>query len=339
MKKTSKLLIIAVAFALALTMIPGVGTFAFADVADDPATEIASIDVSVAKLLCGTKIENQEIPMPSVPEKAPGYFAQSGVRAGEGQEPDFTIPENAGYYLFGSGWLVEDPEGYKGFSLMMDPTTVKGGEKYYFYIALRVDNELQIADDTLREMFYFADDAKVNVTGAKLVFADFWGYSGPVDPDPKDYEEPEEETVEAEEEPAEEAVAAEEPVEEPAVENAVKEVTEEPERAHVKGYTMMEAVFEVTAEHVPGETVVENKLDPTETTDGHYDNVVYCDSCGLELSRETVVIPHTGNNDNNNNNNDNTVPKTGDESRLFTWIMILALAAAASLRIKAKSRD
>ncbi len=46
--------------------------------------------------------------------------------------------------------------------------------------------------------------------------------------------------------------------------------------------------FDVTVTHVPGEPVIENKVDPTCTEKGHHDEVVYCTYCGEELSRETV---------------------------------------------------
>ncbi|MCD7863611.1 MAG: hypothetical protein LUG61_08950 [Lachnospiraceae bacterium] len=46
--------------------------------------------------------------------------------------------------------------------------------------------------------------------------------------------------------------------------------------------------------HTAGETVVENEVAATCTTDGSYDNAVYCTVCGAELSRETVIIPATG---------------------------------------------
>ena len=46
--------------------------------------------------------------------------------------------------------------------------------------------------------------------------------------------------------------------------------------------------------HNPSEAVVENKVEATCETEGHYDLVVYCSRCGLELSRETIVIPALG---------------------------------------------
>ena len=46
--------------------------------------------------------------------------------------------------------------------------------------------------------------------------------------------------------------------------------------------------FDVTVTHVPGEPVIENKVNPTCTEKGHHDEVVYCTYCGEELSRETV---------------------------------------------------
>ena len=45
--------------------------------------------------------------------------------------------------------------------------------------------------------------------------------------------------------------------------------------------------------HTPGEAVRENEVPATCTAVGHYDSVVYCTSCGAELSRETVEIPMT----------------------------------------------
>ena len=58
-----------------------------------------------------------------------------------------------------------------------------------------------------------------------------------------------------------------------------------------EGYT---TTFDVTVSHIPGETVIENEVEPTCTTDGGYDEVVYCDICGEELSREHITIPATG---------------------------------------------
>ena len=46
--------------------------------------------------------------------------------------------------------------------------------------------------------------------------------------------------------------------------------------------------------HSPAEAVVENKVPESCSEDGHYDSVVYCERCGEELSRETVVVPATG---------------------------------------------
>ena len=44
----------------------------------------------------------------------------------------------------------------------------------------------------------------------------------------------------------------------------------------------------------PGTAAVEeNRTEPTCTTPGSYDSVVYCSVCGAEISRETIVIPAT----------------------------------------------
>jgi len=42
--------------------------------------------------------------------------------------------------------------------------------------------------------------------------------------------------------------------------------------------------------HTYGETVIENIVDATCTTEGSYDNVVYCTVCGEEISRDTVIV-------------------------------------------------
>ena len=50
-------------------------------------------------------------------------------------------------------------------------------------------------------------------------------------------------------------------------------------------------VTEPPHEHTPGEVVIENNVDPTCTTEGSYDSVVYCTECGEEISREPVTVP------------------------------------------------
>ena len=46
--------------------------------------------------------------------------------------------------------------------------------------------------------------------------------------------------------------------------------------------------------HNPGAAVEENRTEPTATTEGGYDTVVYCTRCQTELSREHTVLPATG---------------------------------------------
>ena len=46
--------------------------------------------------------------------------------------------------------------------------------------------------------------------------------------------------------------------------------------------------------HTSGNVVVENNVDPTCTTNGSYDNVVYCTVCNAEVSRKTVVVNALG---------------------------------------------
>ena len=53
---------------------------------------------------------------------------------------------------------------------------------------------------------------------------------------------------------------------------------------------------EAECQHENTETKVENKVEATCTTDGSYDEVVYCVDCGVELSRTTVTVPASGHN-------------------------------------------
>lgn len=48
--------------------------------------------------------------------------------------------------------------------------------------------------------------------------------------------------------------------------------------------------------HVGAPAVEENRVNPTHTSSGHYDSVVYCKDCGAELNREEIVIPATEHN-------------------------------------------
>lgn len=50
--------------------------------------------------------------------------------------------------------------------------------------------------------------------------------------------------------------------------------------------------------HTPSTAVVENKIEPTNTKEGSYENVVYCSVCKQELSRTKITMPiHTHNAD------------------------------------------
>jgi len=46
--------------------------------------------------------------------------------------------------------------------------------------------------------------------------------------------------------------------------------------------------------HTEAEPVIENEVAPDCVTDGSYDSMVYCSVCGVEVSRETVVVPALG---------------------------------------------
>lgn len=47
-------------------------------------------------------------------------------------------------------------------------------------------------------------------------------------------------------------------------------------------------------EHTPKAAVIENKVKATCTENGSYDEVIYCDVCNTELSRQTKTVPATG---------------------------------------------
>ncbi|MBR2334466.1 MAG: hypothetical protein IKA59_03895, partial [Clostridia bacterium] len=46
--------------------------------------------------------------------------------------------------------------------------------------------------------------------------------------------------------------------------------------------------------HSKGNAVVKNNIDPTCTETGSYDNVFYCDTCGIELERESKIVDPLG---------------------------------------------
>ncbi|MBQ9814781.1 MAG: hypothetical protein IJM53_03710, partial [Lachnospiraceae bacterium] len=55
------------------------------------------------------------------------------------------------------------------------------------------------------------------------------------------------------------------------------------------GGDILVVLAEVEVEHIEGEPVTENVVDPLCLEDGSHENVVYCDACGAELSRDPVV--------------------------------------------------
>jgi len=68
--------------------------------------------------------------------------------------------------------------------------------------------------------------------------------------------------------------------------------------------------------HLAAEPVKENEKAPTSEEEGSYDLVTYCKRCGAELSRETFKIPVIES------------PKTGDDSLIFAWCLLLVLSLA-----------
>ena len=59
----------------------------------------------------------------------------------------------------------------------------------------------------------------------------------------------------------------------------------------------VDANVTVPLNHTQADAVVENRVEPTCTANGSYDNVVYCSVCNAELGRDTIVVPATGHTD------------------------------------------
>ncbi len=58
--------------------------------------------------------------------------------------------------------------------------------------------------------------------------------------------------------------------------------------------TQEETIIPKTGEHTPAGKVIEHEVGATCTTNGHYDEVVYCSVCGKELDRTTQIIVSLG---------------------------------------------
>ncbi len=72
--------------------------------------------------------------------------------------------------------------------------------------------------------------------------------------------------------------------------------------------------------HTPLKAVVENDASPTCTEKGHYDEVVYCDVCGEELSRNTVTVPEKGHTP-DEAIKENDLPPTEDEEGHYDCVV------------------
>lgn len=64
-------------------------------------------------------------------------------------------------------------------------------------------------------------------------------------------------------------------------------------KCKVCSFIITEAVGE-PLEHIHGEAVTENNVEPTCTDDGHYDSVVYCTLCHSEISRQRITVDALG---------------------------------------------
>lgn len=82
--------------------------------------------------------------------------------------------------------------------------------------------------------------------------------------------------------------------------------------------------------HEPLAPVQENRVEPTKTKDGYYDEVVYCKVCGEELSRKRIVIPAKG--------EDKKAAPTGDYSLISLWT-ILILGSFMAIALMGRMRN
>ena len=73
-------------------------------------------------------------------------------------------------------------------------------------------------------------------------------------------------------------------------------------------------------QHVKGEITIENNIDATCTTDGSYDEVVYCTECGEELSRETVIVTALGHVE-SDPVRENEIPAIGSENASYDEVI------------------
>lgn len=62
----------------------------------------------------------------------------------------------------------------------------------------------------------------------------------------------------------------------------------------VKDVGTFDVEFELSEGHAAGEPKIENKVEPDCTKEGSYDIVIYCETCGEELSRVTKTVPAKG---------------------------------------------
>lgn len=315
MKKIAKILSLIAIFAMVVAMVPQTALTANADT--EPVVEVSSVTVTATAPKCGQSYGNDHaIIDPDDPVvRAPwfGEAPQSEPSSEELVSPADLITLSDGVTLMDYLWLKEDPNGYHGFSAENEIKTFVGGQKYYFAIVL-MSGTVDFENDTYAEA-WFSDNCQITVKNGRLVWGEFFS-NKPMAPGYEGTEVvPEEELADEEAE----AVSDE-------AEASADDVADEPQKVVTEYFNMYEGVIEVVAEHIPGETVIENVVEKTETTDGSHDEVVYCTECNAELSRVTIVDPRTP-----KESNDDGVPKTGDDSNaaLYIGMMILAFGGAA----------
>ncbi len=86
-------------------------------------------------------------------------------------------------------------------------------------------------------------------------------------------------------------------------------------------------------QHIPSDKIIENNVNATCTTDGSYDEVVYCTECDEELSRNTVVVPSLGHTE-ADPVKENEIPASGSEKASYDKVVYCSVCGEEISREK-----
>ncbi len=306
----------------------------------EPMPEVEAVEIEEAQaiipdIFCGDHIEipvldpDEEIPDPDV-----NYDNVPGV----------TVPDGVPYIMSAAYWLTpsDDPEAALGFTSLEEDFDVKGGEKYYVGVLF------------MSNLFDLFDDEDPVVRGGELMKKVLKGE--PADLGARRIGTREEGDVmqigfftENTKYVASNAKL---------VASAVDVPISEDETQFLLGI----AVFELEAEHVPGESKEENRVEPTCLDEGSYDDNTYCDECGellethhemleplghdwgdwvvtkeptaTEYGEETRVCKRDPSHVETRPIDPTGVPDTGDDTSVARWMVMTVLPMAALLFLR-----